>query len=530
MRCTNKFTCVAQCLAALMLRQAGLLTEHDYTLLTNAGIVSPTSDSGEHYVQDAAKCFRHKMKNFAKPIHGDEPLMVEAGNITASGYHREWKEQLCREYQNILRRHVEHTYNEDSLHKRDGGNGVEPSVDASTEELRQAFLSSEQLRKSCVYVRSLVDAYNRRCNSFYDLMKAIKHKSKEILGTIKNPQDVNLEKLDPTSITMLNRLRKELDDCTVLSSIKWFGGIVVNRIFGTAAAPKKVDDDLISAVKNYCNNSLVYVAQIPEVVSRSLIVNAAFGISDHEIRKITSGETTVRGALKDRLDDPFENLHLIYPEMNYQAWGYFWKTVQKQLTVELEALKKHVDEVDRCRSGDKPESYVKYLVRRIDFVLKSRRNAHRGHELSHEKIDEIIEGSVAAIAREVSSLSFEEIDKLIANATEVDDEGMTGSFEMLNIDDEADSNFELISAADTDASSASGISRKRTHDNVIAEEDSAYAGEHSHHYCADQATQSGESQSEIERKLEHAREMLAKYQARVASLEASSQAAKKMKE
>ncbi|KAI4292810.1 hypothetical protein PAPHI01_2084, partial [Pancytospora philotis] len=104
----------------------------------------------------------------------------------------------------------------------------------------------------------------------------------------------------------------------------------------------------------------------------------------------------------------------IYPEMDYEAWGSFWKAAQVQVANQVKVLQKHVYEVQMCQSAHKLESYVKYLVDSIDVTFKSLGAVYRSCALSSEDFDRIIDVAMTAHAKTIFALSPEDTDELIA--------------------------------------------------------------------------------------------------------------------
>ncbi|KAI4291011.1 hypothetical protein PAPHI01_0285 [Pancytospora philotis] len=417
MRCTTKLTCIAQCLATQMWRKAGLLTDSDYELLTRAGSSTPVSDRSVLSESIVAPRSTYEMRSLVDPIRGDEPLKAEgAGTASASGYNREWKEQLCKGYADILRAHVERVYKENSFEKRDGDDSVDPAAFANERaaELKKSLLSPKWLRGSYSYIRSLIHAHNDMYSDFSAVILAVHNTLKKFIDFDEFVKDKDLKHPDPATMEKLNTLRNSLDSASVgHCNPRGFHGRISQRVLEAVAASDVIDDAFIDGIEKYCSDALTYIdEEAPWNISNQIVGN-------------------IRRRFPDQ-PDPFAYLRFVYPEMDYEGWGLFWSAAQRQLGGELKALQKHVDEVKRYRSCDKLESYVKYLVKSIDPVFRGYRIAYRGWPLSREMIDDII----TTVAKNFSALSFEDLNKLIANETEADpsDEDVLGTYDMMDTD------------------------------------------------------------------------------------------------
>ncbi|KAI4292691.1 hypothetical protein PAPHI01_1965 [Pancytospora philotis] len=493
MRCTIKLTCIAHCLAASLhtLHQAGLLTDEYYAKYTNAGIVSHGSDCRKRYEPSVCSRFNYDLQNLTKPNHGDNPLEANEADIsdlTASGYSEAWKEQLCKRYQIVLIIYVNSVYQQNSFEKRVGENIVKTVVSALIDFMVPFFSNSELLRRNYTHVESLMDAYDYNYREFCAIMSAISHVSARLESVVENPQAKELESLDDAAIGELDALRKELDHrygAMQRESWECFRGYILTRVSRTDDAPQVLDDGLINRFTVYCEKALAYVWGVQERISAGVISRAI------RLREMAP-------YLSKYGMDPYMSVHLVYPEMDYAGWGSFWLAAQKQLAHELEALQKHVDEVQICRSAHTFEPYLNYLVSSIDSVFENLRIAHRDRALSHEEIDKMIDDAITAVAEDASSLSFEDIDRLVASKTKADDQDMLGSYDMLDNEEAVGSDFELVSTSDTVADDAPGPSRKRTHNEMAAATDSTSAEGSSQHSRMGFAARSEQSPLEPE--------------------------------
>ncbi|KAI4292693.1 hypothetical protein PAPHI01_1967 [Pancytospora philotis] len=408
MRCVIMLNCIACCLAAHMWHRVGLLTDDDYARVAHKVVAPPAGDGRRRYMPGCFLGFAYGMRSLARPNCDDEPLKVGGAGVSdtaAFGYRTEWKGQLCREYNDILRDYRKLAYTEDSFEKRRGESVVNLDffIKKHTEELKQKFASSERLRKSYAYLRSLTQVFDLNYAEFSRIMIAFNSLSKRISDFVNDFQVTNLEGLDAATIENLDTIRESLDArCLNHNCGKYFYYSIPAPVLTVAHIPEVIDDDLIDRLDGYCRKMLECVCEFPEDISRT--------ISDY-IMRCNGGK------------DPYEHLHLVYPELDYEAWEHFWQAAQKQVTVQLEALQRHVDDVQRCRSGQKLESYLKYLIKIMDSTNKDLGVIYRGRAVSCD----IIECATAAVAENIAALSFEEIDKLIAIDAEAADEGMLDS-------------------------------------------------------------------------------------------------------
>ncbi|KAI4292977.1 hypothetical protein PAPHI01_2251 [Pancytospora philotis] len=436
MRYTVTFTCIAQCFAAYMWRRAGLLTKDDCALLVSVGIL-PANDSGKSYEPHDFERFTQKITCLAKPIRGDNPLQVDGYNTTAVGNYREWKEQLLEK---MLRIYVEHAYEEDSFEKREGAVDLVALINERTEEFERLFSPSEQLRMSRDYILSLMRLYDSMCYDFGEIIAAIDRLWRQFPEFGKDFEDKSLDSLEDAAIAKLNTLREELDNRSKFAVGRRFKHSISNVILGTVTNPKAISDDIVKSYRDFCEKGLAHAHKIPEEISRKI---------------------TLSCIKHTYVEDIYKHVHYVYPELDYEGWGSSWRAVQNQVTGELEALRKHVDDVQRCRSRHRLESYVKYLVENADYTFKTLGTLFRDRAASRELID----GAIIAVAKNISALGFDGIDKLTANKTESNDGDMVGSDNAINPD------FKLMSADDTVTSNdnAPGPSRKRTYSAVTAE-------------------------------------------------------------
>ncbi|KAI4292526.1 hypothetical protein PAPHI01_1800 [Pancytospora philotis] len=389
MRCAISYTCVAQCLAASMLRQAGLLTADDYARVASAGFDLAAIDSSSRYKPDAFPRLAHEMC-LAKPMRDDELLQTArgggAGEATAHALYLEWVDQSLKLYQETLSAYVKQFYKEHSFDKR--CEDAAAFASERTTELERFFSSPERLRKSYLCAKSLIRAYDFKYYEFYDIVKAISSKSRGILDIVRNP-----DRLDAGTIGKLNALRRELDrDGGAWHKLsKGFRSRIHECELDTAEAPKALDGKLVRSFEEYCDAALVYVSKFPERISREIILKRVFGMSKKDQNMDGAGQSA-------RLHFVF--LRFVYPEMSYKAWGSFWQRVQKQVADELKALQKHAEDVSNCMSSHR--KIVLGLFEGIDTAIAKHSRARRsGYEFDTAKIDKIIADEIAVVARKM---------------------------------------------------------------------------------------------------------------------------------
>ncbi|KAI4291010.1 hypothetical protein PAPHI01_0284 [Pancytospora philotis] len=329
MRCTTSFTCIAQCLATYMWRRAGLLTESDYELSKRAGIINPpVSGSGKRYMPCCFLGFSHVMQRLAAPICYDEPLKVDGAvksDTAAHLYQTEWREQLFKIYQKALSNYVNESYYPYSFKKRAGKSTAKPPIDALNEDLKHFLPSSERLRKSYMYICDLLRAYDSAYLEFRNVIVAVNRISRETSAFVENSQVGELDGLDGAAVQGLDALREKIDYHSDIATARGFNCHIPISVLGTDATRKSVGATFINHFRDYCRKGLAYVSRVPEEVSSEIVFSTVFAIGD--------------------VKDPFEHLHFVYPEMDYEAWGFFWRAAHNQVTGELEALQKHADEV-----------------------------------------------------------------------------------------------------------------------------------------------------------------------------------------
>ncbi|KAI4292527.1 hypothetical protein PAPHI01_1801 [Pancytospora philotis] len=365
----KKSTCTTRCSGACMLHHAGLLTDDDYARLVRAGAAQSAGDSCPGYVPYGFSEFNHEMRALAGPLIDNEPLHAGAGDdvrISAYDHYSEWREQLCRKCQEMLGRYVQQAYRKDSFVKRDGENDIAPLIDACAGELAQILSSSDQLRRSYLYVSALIYAYSKKFYAFNDLMGAIRCRARDTADIAKNVQDKELEELDAATIRKLDRLRMLMDhDGVGLGLERGFDGSIPNDVLGTFAAVDATGSTFINSFKDFCKKAFAYVNRIPERISSEIIVRGAFGVDD-KTQHID--------------EDPFEYLHFVYPEMDYEAWGSFWRAARNQVTNELSALQKHVDELSNCMNLDVGADSTANCRRFVSELFNNFDDAMAGHQ------------------------------------------------------------------------------------------------------------------------------------------------------
>ncbi|KAI4292692.1 hypothetical protein PAPHI01_1966 [Pancytospora philotis] len=485
MRCAIMLNSITCCLAAHMWHRVGLLTDDDYAQVANKIVAPPSSDSRRRYMPGCFLGFAYEMQWLARPNYDAEPLKVEGAGVSdtaAYSYRTEWRDLLCKKYKDLLRVYVDTVYHQGSFEKRLEESTVKIVIDALIGGMKQSLSSSEQLRKSYAYIRSLTRAFDFNYAEFRRMIVAFGTLTEKLSAFVNNFQVTDLESLDDAAIKKLDKLRESLDDnCLNHTCGKYFNDSIPTPMLASARIPEAIDDDLIDRLDKYCKKMLACAHGFPEDISRHI-----FGFLMRY-----NGEK-----------DPHEHLHLVYPEMDYEAWRHYWQAAQKQVTVELEALQRHVDEVQRCRSEQQLEPYVKYLVESMDSVLESHRITNSDQTLGSEKIVGMVDDAITAVAKDISSLSFEDIDELIANEAEaaVDDEDVLGSADSVRCE------FELINIAGTVANDTPVPSPESIHKNINVNNAPASAAgspQHSRAYGA------AWSQSKTER-LERVRKTIAK--------------------
>ncbi|KAI4292808.1 hypothetical protein PAPHI01_2082 [Pancytospora philotis] len=357
MRSVSKLTCIAHCLAAPMLHRAGLLTSDDYALVTH--FHPHANDSSVQYTPSTFKDFKYEMQRISKPIRGDEPLSEDLAGVcdnTALGYYREWRDQLSNFCTVLLKRYVKESYRYDRFKKRAGGNPID--IPSLANELRafsiQATPSSVLLRKSYEYVKNLMLAYACKYGEFDGVMVAIGCISSKISNIVKNLPYKDLERFDPATIDKLNSLRSKLEaDSREKGLMVQFAGRIDESVLGTAETPRAIDNNFITVFKSYCTDALAHASKIPGRISKDTILHRTFDI-------FAKGQF-------DEVEDPFAYIHLVYPELDYEGWGKCWRAIQNQVTSELEALQKHVEEVSICMSN--PQEFIQSLIDKFDNTM-----------------------------------------------------------------------------------------------------------------------------------------------------------------
>ncbi|KAI4292811.1 hypothetical protein PAPHI01_2085 [Pancytospora philotis] len=388
MRCTTKFTVIVQCFAAYMWRRAGLLTKDDCDQLINDSVLS-ADDNGKRYEPHDFERFTHKIQYLAEPIHGENPLELEdAGSTTAFDHYQIWKEQLLK---GILKIYVKQTYERDSLQKRSEANAVDPAtfVNEHAAELRQFFTPSERLRKSYSYARILLLACDDAFYKFRDILYAVNVNSHIFSSFVKEFGGDELDRLDEAVVDRLNAFREALDSYSNMAGGGGFQDSKYNGALG-ARVTRVINDQFMDSFKECCKEALAYIYLLPEKISKDIV-------------KFT---TYCREGVKDA----FEYLHFVYPELDYKGWGSFWRKARIQVTIQLKALERHVDEVYNFRSNNlKVEPG---LFEEIDIALAEQSRARQSdHESTPENTDEIIAGEIKAVAKAALSRICEAITK-----------------------------------------------------------------------------------------------------------------------
>ncbi|KAI4292392.1 hypothetical protein PAPHI01_1666 [Pancytospora philotis] len=359
MRCTTKFTCVAQCLAATMLRRAGLLTEGDYARVT---AIESNLFENDHSLDYEPRCFPgfayQDLMNLKSPefSNDDEPLNGVYGppecHAPAFNYYMEWREKSLNEYQDKLREYAKRTYEEGSFVKRSGAdaNSLTSYVDECTEELKQLFLSSEQLRKSYRHIYYLMRTYDYFYYCFRDTVAAISRKSRMLRDFDPEILDKNLESLSAFTIKKLNALRQGLDISANEKKMgKSFTERIPDSVKGTAEAPVVIDDKFIDAFQTYCKKALAYAHKVPEKLSKDIILNEVFGMDNYVEEDYDEEDLPMKKEEHSPVYLHFTFLRLVYPEMDYKVWGRYWQGIHNQVANELKVLQKHVEEVSNCK-------------------------------------------------------------------------------------------------------------------------------------------------------------------------------------
>ncbi|KAI4292807.1 hypothetical protein PAPHI01_2081 [Pancytospora philotis] len=401
MRCAAKFTVIAQCLAAYMWHRAGLLTKDDCDELIGEGVLS-ADDNGKEYKPHECERFTYKIHRLAKPIYGENPLEVEeAGNTTVLGYYKEWKELLFEE---ILKIYVEQAYERDSLRKRSVANAVDSAtfINEHAAELEQLFSSSERLRKSYSYARCLLSACDYAYYRFRDVINAITVNANSYAFSkfVKGLQGEELDSLDGAKIDDLNRSRMTLDNPSGMASRRSFPHRKYNGILGPSSntASRIINDQFMDNFKECCKEALAYIYSFPEEISREIVWFA----------------TRCRG--RDSPEDPYEHLHYVYPELDYEGWGSFWREALIQVTTELKALERHVNDVANFRSNNlevEPELFEEMdnAFNDVIFAINTHNATYPDHTIvpTSRLISKIIPGEIENVAKRVSTRICEAI-------------------------------------------------------------------------------------------------------------------------
>ncbi|KAI4292710.1 hypothetical protein PAPHI01_1984 [Pancytospora philotis] len=388
MRCASKLTSVAQSFAAFMLREAGLLRKEEYDELVGEDISPSASESREDYMPYCFLRFNHQMRVLAEPIRGDEPLRVVKPNImTASGYYEEWRKQLFQEYQRVLRKYVEQTYEKNSFEKRDSANVVDPVPLANelVEFVRRALsssLSSERLRKSFVYISSLIQMADNSYHKFRDIMLRISNKSNMLLDVVKFCRDKKLKDHDADTIKRLDALRMSLDHVDPSGNSRGFPSRRYASVLGMNAASSGISDDFIDSFKDYCKKALQYIHKFPERISRDIIAGTVFNEDKME-------------------EDPLMYQRFLYPEMDYKAWGSFLRAVCNQVYNELKAIQKHIEEV--CCAMPDYEKILPRMFADIDFTFEkhSKKSNTRPSDFEPEQTEVVIHKDIEAVTEKM---------------------------------------------------------------------------------------------------------------------------------
>ncbi|KAI4292389.1 hypothetical protein PAPHI01_1663 [Pancytospora philotis] len=414
MRCTTKFTCIAQCLAATMLRRAGLLTEDDYARVT---AIESNLFENDHSLDYEPRCFpgfAYQNLQFLKSpkfSDDDEPLNAVYGprdcQAPAFNYYMEWREKSLNEYQDKLREYAKRTYEEGGFVKRSGAdaNNLTSYVDECTEELRQLFLSSERLRKSYRHIYYLMHTYDYLYYNFRDTVRAIGRNSKKLRDLDPEILDKSLESLSAFTIKKLNALRQDLDISANAKKMgESFNEHIYNSVLGTAEAPVVIDDNFIDTFQTYCEKALAYAHKVPERLSKDIILSEVFGMNDYDERDYDEEDLPMKKEEHSPVYLHFTLLRLVYPEMDYKVWGRYWQGIHNQVANELKVLQKHVEEVSNCKLNC--DEIAPRLFEEFDAAV-----AEYGSDNQHgrEEADEKLAGVIEAVAQKMLNQTHGEV-------------------------------------------------------------------------------------------------------------------------
>ncbi|KAI4293150.1 hypothetical protein PAPHI01_2424, partial [Pancytospora philotis] len=429
MRYMAKLTCIAQCLAASLhtLHQAGLLTDEYYAKYIDDSICSPANDGKPPYKPKVFLRFHHEMRHLAKPIDGDSPLVADGediGETTACDYYTQWEQQSLERIQETLRIYVGMIYNKDSFKKRISKDAAGGAIRALTLYIERLLLQPEQLLRSYAYVSALIEAFDKKYKRFRGVMSGIAHVSIKLMDVVGNPQDKVLAELDDDTIRQLNALRMKLDTkCHGVMHNTFegcFNYYIDQHVIDTAATSNIINDALINSVTDFCERALKHVNRVQERISENFI--------DEAIRIRESISRYPRYAYKGN-QDPYMSVHLVYPEMDYEKWGSFWRAAQKQVANELEALQKLANEVRRCTSyirktepglfDDLDSAFKEAVFAVIDYSIINKPDYIL---LTSSLANKLIGGEIEVLAKKVLNLYHEEDNE----KTAIDETASTG--------------------------------------------------------------------------------------------------------
>ncbi|KAI4292694.1 hypothetical protein PAPHI01_1968 [Pancytospora philotis] len=392
MRGTTKLTCIAQCLAASLstLYRAGLIRDEYYSIYISSGTITHASSTSNSYEPRAFSRFKYDLQHLAAPIcEGCRLEGVEegAGDISAVAHYMEWRDQSIKAYRKVAEKYVNDVYHVNSFEKRVDESTVADVANALTKDMERFFSSPERLLKSYEYIRSLVKVYRRDYNRYNAIISAIMHVSMKISDASSNPLSKELESLDDKTIEKLDALREELDVryYNIKGEVReYFDNYIPKRTLGMADS---LDGNFFDGFIDYCKNALSYIYGVQEKVSEVIIYSTVC------IRRNLS-------YLSAYGKDPYVYVHLVYPEMDYKAWGSFLRASQNQVANEVRALQKHVEEVSYCMSTYR--SFVPELFEGIDIATEKHIKAQRpDHARRPEEIGALLANEIEAVAEKV---------------------------------------------------------------------------------------------------------------------------------
>ncbi|KAI4291701.1 hypothetical protein PAPHI01_0975 [Pancytospora philotis] len=386
MRCTARFSWIATCLAAHMWRKAGLLTDKDAARVIGANANPPANGGGSN--PGPFSRFAHAITEFPEPVSGDEPLEIEEGAsyATVLSLYKQWRGQSHEMYQDKIRAYVEYAYKGNSFEKRseESAEARASFVEARTKELKRLFSSTELLLEGCKSIRFLARAYIGKYNDFVRMLNAIFHCSSEITKYVESHQDKDLADLDEDTIEKLNSARVDMEDrFGGLTSVESFPMMEIKRIIDEA--PEQAHDYLLDKLEMSCDTVLEYIYRAPKKISRDIVC---------------------AGPKNEAA--PYMFARFVYPELQYEAWGSFWRAALEQLYNEVKALKKHASEMRGCLWNC--DKFVPMLIDEVDAVFEkhNRNTSSCADEQTPESIRATIAREIEAIADRMLNKTHEE--------------------------------------------------------------------------------------------------------------------------